>query len=88
MGFCVCLFFLQCKYKEMFEKTKSHFKYVADSPINEHFKYATQLMDAVSVKDFRGVSYWHSKWVYVNTKLKVDIPYEILYKIYSGLKMF
>uniref|UniRef100_A0A8C5U285 Nebulin n=2 Tax=Malurus TaxID=55806 RepID=A0A8C5U285_9PASS len=37
-----------CKYKEMFEKTKSQFKYVADSPINEHFKYATQLMDGVT----------------------------------------
>uniref|UniRef100_U3KHK2 Nebulin n=1 Tax=Ficedula albicollis TaxID=59894 RepID=U3KHK2_FICAL len=40
-----------CKYKENFEKTKSKFKYVADSPSNEHFKYATQLMDEVS-KDF------------------------------------
>uniref|UniRef100_A0A8C6JU07 Uncharacterized protein n=1 Tax=Melopsittacus undulatus TaxID=13146 RepID=A0A8C6JU07_MELUD len=39
-----------CKYKEMFEKTKSHFKYVADSPINEHFKFATQLRDMVSLK--------------------------------------
>uniref|UniRef100_A0A8C3M1D6 Nebulin n=1 Tax=Chrysolophus pictus TaxID=9089 RepID=A0A8C3M1D6_CHRPC len=33
------------KYKEMFEKTKSHFQYVADSPINRHFKHATQLLD-------------------------------------------
>uniref|UniRef100_A0A8C8E913 Nebulin n=1 Tax=Otus sunia TaxID=257818 RepID=A0A8C8E913_9STRI len=39
-----------CKYKEIFEKTKSHFKYVADSPINKHFKYATQLMDGVKKK--------------------------------------
>uniref|UniRef100_A0A8C5X6L4 Nebulin n=1 Tax=Malurus cyaneus samueli TaxID=2593467 RepID=A0A8C5X6L4_9PASS len=39
-----------CKYKEMFEKTKSQFKYVADSPINEHFKYATQLMDGIIYK--------------------------------------
>ncbi|XP_039926417.1 nebulin isoform X10 [Hirundo rustica] len=39
-----------CKYKENFEKTKSKFKYVADSPINEHFKYATQLMDGKSYK--------------------------------------
>uniref|UniRef100_A0A672V067 Nebulin n=1 Tax=Strigops habroptila TaxID=2489341 RepID=A0A672V067_STRHB len=46
-----------CKYKEMFEKTKSHFKYVADSPINEHFKYATQLVDAVSVTYFHRVAY-------------------------------
>uniref|UniRef100_A0A8C3M2I4 Nebulin n=1 Tax=Chrysolophus pictus TaxID=9089 RepID=A0A8C3M2I4_CHRPC len=38
------------KYKEMFEKTKSHFQYVADSPINRHFKHATQLLDAVSVE--------------------------------------
>uniref|UniRef100_A0A8C2UGH7 Nebulin n=1 Tax=Coturnix japonica TaxID=93934 RepID=A0A8C2UGH7_COTJA len=38
------------KYKEAFEKTKSHFKYVADSPINRHFKHATQLLDAVSVE--------------------------------------
>lgn len=42
-------FFLQCKYKELFEKTKSQFQYVADSPINQHLKHATQLMDAVSV---------------------------------------
>ncbi|XP_048164691.1 nebulin isoform X4 [Corvus hawaiiensis] len=41
-----------CKYKENFEKTKSQFKYVADSPINEHFKYATQLMDGKSYKSF------------------------------------
>ncbi|XP_059676690.1 nebulin [Gavia stellata] len=41
-----------CKYKEIFEKTKSHFKYVADSPINKHFKHATQLMDGVSYKSF------------------------------------
>nr|XP_041573421.1 nebulin isoform X25 [Taeniopygia guttata] len=41
-----------CKYKENFEKTKSKFKYVADSPINEHFKYATQLMDGKSYKSF------------------------------------
>uniref|UniRef100_A0A669PLP5 Nebulin n=1 Tax=Phasianus colchicus TaxID=9054 RepID=A0A669PLP5_PHACC len=33
------------KYKETFEKTKSHFQYVADSPINRHFKHATQLLD-------------------------------------------
>uniref|UniRef100_A0A8C6YMV4 Nebulin n=1 Tax=Naja naja TaxID=35670 RepID=A0A8C6YMV4_NAJNA len=33
------------KYKEIFEKTKSKFKYVADTPINRHFKYATRLMD-------------------------------------------
>ncbi|XP_074450175.1 nebulin isoform X24 [Larus michahellis] len=39
-----------CKYKEIFEKTKSHFKYVADSPINQHFKYATQLMDGRQYK--------------------------------------
>uniref|UniRef100_A0A8C4VD56 Nebulin n=1 Tax=Falco tinnunculus TaxID=100819 RepID=A0A8C4VD56_FALTI len=52
-----------CKYKELFEKTKSHFKYVADSPINEHFKYATKLMDGC---------------VYVNTELKIDLPYEIV----------
>ncbi|XP_040533027.1 nebulin isoform X12 [Gallus gallus] len=38
------------KYKETFEKTKSHFKYVADSPINRHFKHATQLLDANSYK--------------------------------------
>ncbi|XP_056352404.1 nebulin isoform X28 [Oenanthe melanoleuca] len=41
-----------CKYKENFEKTKSKFKYVADSPSNEHFKYATQLMDEKSYKSF------------------------------------
>uniref|UniRef100_A0A8C9MZM0 Nebulin n=1 Tax=Serinus canaria TaxID=9135 RepID=A0A8C9MZM0_SERCA len=41
-----------CKYKENFEKTKSKFKYVADSPSNEHFKYATQLMDMKSYKSF------------------------------------
>ncbi|XP_027551741.1 nebulin isoform X6 [Neopelma chrysocephalum] len=41
-----------CKYKESFEKTKSQFKYVADSPINEHFRYATQLMDGKSYKSF------------------------------------
>ncbi|KAM7049768.1 nebulin [Acridotheres tristis] len=41
-----------CKYKENFEKTKSKFKYVADSPSNEHFKYATQLMDGKSYKSF------------------------------------
>ncbi|XP_068051202.1 nebulin isoform X15 [Anomalospiza imberbis] len=41
-----------CKYKENFEKTKSKFKYVADSPINEHFKYATQLIDEKSYKSF------------------------------------
>nr|XP_006974341.2 nebulin isoform X34 [Peromyscus maniculatus bairdii] len=33
------------KYKEVFERTKSNFKYVADCPINRHFKYATQLMN-------------------------------------------
>ncbi|KAM4859048.1 nebulin [Thomomys bottae] len=33
------------KYKEVFEKTKSNFKYEADCPINRHFKYATQLMN-------------------------------------------
>ncbi|CAK7305581.1 NEB [Vulpes lagopus] len=33
------------KYKEVFERTKSDFKYVADCPINKHFKYATQLMN-------------------------------------------
>nr|XP_020144034.1 nebulin isoform X20 [Microcebus murinus] len=33
------------KYKEVFERTKSDFKYVADCPINRHFKYATQLMN-------------------------------------------
>ncbi|XP_052531145.1 nebulin isoform X47 [Tympanuchus pallidicinctus] len=38
------------KYKETFEKTKSHYKYVADSPINRHFKHATQLLDANSYK--------------------------------------
>ncbi|CAK6448583.1 unnamed protein product [Pipistrellus nathusii] len=31
------------KYKEIFERTKSHFKYENDCPINRHFKYATQL---------------------------------------------
>ncbi|XP_069717717.1 nebulin isoform X13 [Phaenicophaeus curvirostris] len=41
-----------CKYKETFEKTKSQFKYVADSPINKHFKHATQLMDAKKYKSF------------------------------------
>ncbi|XP_041260939.1 nebulin isoform X25 [Onychostruthus taczanowskii] len=41
-----------CKYKENFEKTKSKFKYVADSPSNEHFKYATQLVDMKSYKSF------------------------------------
>ncbi|XP_061861193.1 nebulin [Colius striatus] len=41
-----------CKYKEVFEKTKSRFKYVADSPINKHFKHATQLMDAKKYKSF------------------------------------
>ncbi|XP_051666064.1 nebulin isoform X10 [Manacus candei] len=41
-----------CKYKESFEKTKSQFKYVADSPSNEHFRYATQLMDGKSYKSF------------------------------------
>uniref|UniRef100_A0A8C6JSR9 Uncharacterized protein n=1 Tax=Melopsittacus undulatus TaxID=13146 RepID=A0A8C6JSR9_MELUD len=46
-----------CKYKEMFEKTKSHFKYVADSPINEHFKFATQLRDMVSVEDSHRIIY-------------------------------
>ncbi|XP_078002293.1 LOW QUALITY PROTEIN: nebulin [Phascolarctos cinereus] len=38
------------KYKELFEKTKSNFKYIADSPINKHFKYATQLMDEKKYK--------------------------------------
>ncbi|XP_042733682.1 nebulin isoform X2 [Lagopus leucura] len=38
------------KYKETFEKTKSNYKYVADSPINRHFKHATQLLDANSYK--------------------------------------
>ncbi|XP_052492071.1 nebulin isoform X10 [Budorcas taxicolor] len=33
------------KYKEVFERTKSNFKYVADCPINRHFKFATQLMN-------------------------------------------
>nr|XP_023478673.1 nebulin isoform X33 [Equus caballus] len=33
------------KYKEVFERIKSDFKYVADCPINRHFKYATQLMN-------------------------------------------
>ncbi|XP_065696598.1 nebulin isoform X7 [Patagioenas fasciata] len=41
-----------CKYKELFEKTKSKFKYVADSPSNEHFRYATQLVDAKQYKSF------------------------------------
>ncbi|KAM6260536.1 nebulin isoform 27-T28 [Spheniscus humboldti] len=41
-----------CKYKEIFEKTKSHFKYVADSPINKHFKHATQLVDGKKYKSF------------------------------------
>ncbi|KAM6269284.1 nebulin isoform 13-T13 [Porphyrio hochstetteri] len=39
-----------CKYKEIFEKTKSQFNYVADSPINRHFKHATQLMDGIAYK--------------------------------------
>uniref|UniRef100_A0A8C3IS31 Nebulin n=1 Tax=Chrysemys picta bellii TaxID=8478 RepID=A0A8C3IS31_CHRPI len=34
-----------CKYKESSEKTKSQFEYVADCPINRHFKHATQLMN-------------------------------------------
>ncbi|XP_056649846.1 nebulin isoform X36 [Monodelphis domestica] len=38
------------KYKELFEKTKSNFKYIADCPINRHFKYATQLMDEKKYK--------------------------------------
>ncbi|XP_049743193.1 nebulin isoform X50 [Elephas maximus indicus] len=38
------------KYKEVFERTKSDFKYVADCPINRHFKYATQLMNAKKYK--------------------------------------
>ncbi|KAM5327170.1 nebulin isoform 15-T15 [Glossophaga mutica] len=33
------------KYKEIFERTKSDFKYEADCPINRHFKHATQLMN-------------------------------------------
>uniref|UniRef100_A0A6I8NB76 Nebulin n=1 Tax=Ornithorhynchus anatinus TaxID=9258 RepID=A0A6I8NB76_ORNAN len=33
------------KYKELFEKTKSQFKYEADCPINRHFKHATQLLN-------------------------------------------
>ncbi|XP_069636781.1 nebulin isoform X29 [Haliaeetus albicilla] len=41
-----------CKYKEIFEKTKSQFQYVADSPINKHFKHATQLMDGKKYKSF------------------------------------
>ncbi|GAB0191287.1 nebulin [Grus japonensis] len=41
-----------CKYKEIFEKTKSHFQYVADSPLNKHFKHATQLMDGKKYKSF------------------------------------
>ncbi|XP_009317278.1 PREDICTED: nebulin isoform X36 [Pygoscelis adeliae] len=41
-----------CKYKEIFEKTKSHFNYVADSPINKHFKHATQLVDGKKYKSF------------------------------------
>ncbi|KAM6307451.1 nebulin [Aegotheles albertisi] len=41
-----------CKYKELFEKTKSDFQYVADSPINKHFKHATQLMDGKKYKSF------------------------------------
>uniref|UniRef100_A0A2K5K5J1 SH3 domain-containing protein n=1 Tax=Colobus angolensis palliatus TaxID=336983 RepID=A0A2K5K5J1_COLAP len=39
------------KYKEVFERTKSDFKYVADSPINRHFKYATQLMNELGIKE-------------------------------------
>uniref|UniRef100_A0A670IF93 Nebulin n=1 Tax=Podarcis muralis TaxID=64176 RepID=A0A670IF93_PODMU len=39
-----------CKYKESFEKIKSKFKYVADSPINRHFKYATQLVNEKKYK--------------------------------------
>ncbi|XP_077009926.1 nebulin isoform X9 [Tamandua tetradactyla] len=38
------------KYKEVFERTKSDFKYVADCPINRHFKYATQLMNEKKYK--------------------------------------
>ncbi|XP_030435750.1 nebulin isoform X23 [Gopherus evgoodei] len=39
-----------CKYKESFEKTKSQFEYVADCPINRHFKHATQLMNEKKYK--------------------------------------
>uniref|UniRef100_A0A2K5XZ44 Nebulin n=1 Tax=Mandrillus leucophaeus TaxID=9568 RepID=A0A2K5XZ44_MANLE len=39
------------KYKEVFERTKSDFKYVADCPINRHFKYATQLMNELGIKE-------------------------------------
>lgn len=45
----------QYKYKEVFERTKSNFKYVADCPINRHFKYATQLMNEV------GTTKWINK---------------------------
>ncbi|XP_064926249.1 nebulin isoform X27 [Columba livia] len=41
-----------CKYKELFEKTKSKFQYVADSPSNDHFRYATQLVDEKQYKSF------------------------------------
>ncbi|XP_029766411.1 nebulin isoform X18 [Terrapene carolina triunguis] len=39
-----------CKYKESSEKTKSQFEYVADCPINRHFKHATQLMNEKKYK--------------------------------------
>ncbi|XP_067405578.1 nebulin isoform X28 [Emydura macquarii macquarii] len=39
-----------CKYKESFEKMKSQFEYVADCPINRHFKHATQLMNEKKYK--------------------------------------
>ncbi|EMP38771.1 Nebulin [Chelonia mydas] len=38
------------KYKESFEKMKSQFEYVADCPINRHFKHATQLMNEKKYK--------------------------------------
>ncbi|KAK2516386.1 hypothetical protein Q9966_015146 [Columba livia] len=41
-----------CKYKELFEKSKSKFQYVADSPSNDHFRYATQLVDEKQYKSF------------------------------------
>uniref|UniRef100_K7G2Y3 Nebulin n=1 Tax=Pelodiscus sinensis TaxID=13735 RepID=K7G2Y3_PELSI len=39
-----------CKYKESFNKMKSQFEYVADCPINRHFKHATQLMNEKKYK--------------------------------------
>lgn len=38
------------KYKEVFERTKSDFKYEADCPINRHFKFATQLMNEKKIQ--------------------------------------